>query len=151
MSEGTLMGKLSRSRRRGLAIAVGAVVLVLATSLPASAATTARLNVSSGGAQANGGSGATYTSGSGRFVVFESDASNLVRRDTNGVSDIFLRDRSTGKTGRISVSSSGQQANGPSHSARGVTPDGRYVVFESFASNLVPNDTNGTYDVFIRD
>jgi Tol biopolymer transport system component len=84
-------------------------------------------------------------------VVFESAASDLVRGDTNSVTDIFLEDRATHQTYRVSVTNGGGQANGESHSARGVTPDGRYVVFESFATNLVRGDTNGTWDVFLRD
>ena len=60
--------------------------------------------------------------------------------------DIFLRDRATHKTFRISVANNGAQANGPSHSARGISPNGRYVTFESFATNLV----SGNYDLSFR-
>src|SRR6478672_8717522 len=66
-------------------------------------------------------------SSDGRYVVFESDASNIVKGDTNGVMDVFLRDRATGKTTRISVSSAEVQGNGASGEAGSVTPDGRFV------------------------
>ena len=92
-------------------------------------------------------------SSSGRFVVFTSSSPNIVSGDTNGVADVFLRDRETGTTTRVSVSSSGAQANDESADFYGVsvTPDGRYVSFFSFASNLVPGDTNNQVDVFVRD
>jgi Tol biopolymer transport system component len=134
------------------ATAAGLIVAMIAASPGvAGGATTRRLSVSSGGRQGNANSYGATTAGRGRYVVFESNASDLVRGDTNGVTDIFERNRSTGKTIRVSVSSGGKQGNGPSHSARGVTPNGRFVVFESFATNLVPGDTNGTWDVFVRD
>jgi Tol biopolymer transport system component len=91
-------------------------------------------------------------SSNGRFVVFSSPSARIVSGDTNGLVDIFLRDRETGKTTRVSVSSSGAQANGPSYEPMGsVTPDGRYVTFHSDATNLVAGDTNGVSEVFLRD
>jgi Tol biopolymer transport system component len=92
-------------------------------------------------------------SASGRYAVFSSISPDIVNGDTNGVMDVFLRDRETGTTTRVSVSSSGAQANGPSADFYGVsvTPDGRYVSFYSLASNLVPGDTNNQWDVFVRD
>jgi len=89
-------------------------------------------------------------SGQGRFVVFASDAANLVEGDTNGVKDIFALDRDTGEVRRVSVSSAGGQANGVS-AIPSITPDGRFVAFQSDADNLVPGDTNGAGDVFVRD
>jgi Tol biopolymer transport system component len=83
-------------------------------------------------------------------VVFESDASDLVPGDTNGVTDIFVRDVVAGTTTLVSVATNGGPANGSSSDAT-MTPDGRYVVFISSANNLVPNDTNGIPDVFVRD
>jgi hypothetical protein len=100
-------------------------------------------------AQANGGSGGVI-SASGRFVALSSAASNLVTGDNNGVSDAFVRDLQNGTTRRVSVSSAGAQANAESY-VRFISPDGRYIVFVSSASNLVPNDTNGVEDVFLRD
>jgi hypothetical protein len=82
--------------------------------------------------------------------VFQSDASNLVPGDTNGLSDVFVHDRVTGTTERVSVASDGTQANGPSEGSS-ISADGRFVVFDSNASNLVAGDTNGAYDVFIHD
>jgi hypothetical protein len=100
-------------------------------------------------AQANGGSGGVI-SASGRFVALSSAASNLVTGDNNGVSDAFVRDLQNGTTRRVSASSAGAQANAESY-VRFISPDGRYIVFVSSASNLVPNDTNGVEDVFLRD
>lgn len=89
-------------------------------------------------------------SADGRYVAFASSASNLVPTDTNGVSDIFVRDRQAGITIRVSVSSEGEQGNNDSISAR-ISATGRYVFFDSGASNLIPNDTNNRGDVFIHD
>ena len=113
-----------------------------------STGTVARMSVSSGGVQGNGPSLSGSISGDGTLVAFRSFASNLVPDDTNGVSDIFLRDRRTGTTTRISVASDGTQANGESDSAA-ISADGRFVAFRSAASNLVPGDTNGLPDIFV--
>ena len=86
----------------------------------------------------------------GRYVVFASDATNLVSGDTNNVSDVFLRDLQMGTTTLISVATNGGFGNGSS-SVPFMTPDGRYVAFVSSASNLVANTTNGAPDVFVRD
>jgi Tol biopolymer transport system component len=136
---------------RSVWIAVITSILILTLASSASAAITRRASLSSGGRQGNGNSSTVEISGNGKLVVFESGASNLVKNDTNGVSDIFVRNIATGKTSRVSVGGSNRQANGPSHSARGISYNGRYVVFESFATNLVKGDTNGTWDVFVRD
>src|SRR5207244_11440584 len=95
-------------------------------------------------------------SADGRFVAFVSFSDNLVPGDTNGVPDIFVRDRLTGTTERVSASSSGAQANGNSGFLDGmggpsISADGRYVAFDSEASNLVKGDTNGAIDVFVHD
>ncbi|GEM_PF-4319679 len=92
----------------------------------------------------------TSVSGDGTMVVFESEATNLVAGDNEGVRDIFVRDLSTGSTVRASVSTDGVAANGPSFDPT-ISEDGNLVAFESLASNLVPGDTNGTRDVFVRD
>ena len=109
-----------------------------------------RVSVSSNEAQATSRSFRPTISGSGRIVVFRSKASNLVPRDTNGQIDAFVRDRAIGRTRRVSVSSRGVQANGRSYRPT-LSGDGRYVVFGSSATNLVPGDTNGVADVFLRD
>jgi hypothetical protein len=98
----------------------------------------------------NGDSVLGQVSASGRYVVFQSDASDLVAGDTNGVSDIFLRDTYTGTTRLISVAASGNFANGASTDPI-MTPDGTCVAFISAATNLVSGDTNGIPDVFVRD
>ncbi|MEP7301797.1 MAG: hypothetical protein ABI699_09740 [Caldimonas sp.] len=85
-----------------------------------------------------------------RYLLFLSDATNLVADDNNGVTDVFLKDLQTGAVSRVSTDSSGAQANGFSFSAS-FSPDGRYVVFSSWANNLVAADTNDAYDVFMRD
>jgi len=91
-------------------------------------------------------------SADGRYVVFESDASNLVPGDGNAFTDIFVRDRQTGTTEIVSVSTLGAQADGRSYEPA-ITPDGRYVVFTSEATTLLDGggDTNGRNDVFLRD
>jgi len=111
---------------------------------------TTRVSVDSEGAQANDRSVDPSLSKNGRFVVFTSDASNLVLDDTNGASDVFLHDRKTGKTTCVSVDSAGSQGNGASHSAR-ISANGRFVAFESAATNLVSGDTNGKSEIFVHD
>jgi signal peptidase I len=111
---------------------------------------TDRVSVDSAGGQADGSSGAPAISGDGRFVAFVSAASNLVPDDTNGENDVFVHDRQAGTTERVSVGSAGGQADGGSE-APTISGDGRFVAFESTASNLVPGDTNGQSDVFVRD
>jgi Tol biopolymer transport system component len=111
--------------------------------------TTERVSVGSGGAQDNGISGPPSISADGRFVAFASVATNLVPGDTNGTADVFVRDRLTGTTRRVSFGPGGVQGN--DHSAGGsISADGRFVAFVSNATNLVPGDTNGTTDVFVR-
>lgn len=105
---------------------------------------------SNGTGGGNGDSMFGQVSANGRYVVFQSDASDLVPGDTNGASDIFLRDTYTGTTRLISVAMDGGFANEASTDPV-VTPDGTCVAFISSASNLVPNDTNGIPDVFVRD
>ncbi|HEY2868776.1 MAG TPA: hypothetical protein VGJ11_04670 [Gaiellales bacterium] len=112
--------------------------------------TTRRMSISTDGVQANGRSEEPTISADGRYVAFSSTATNLVHGDTNGASDIFVRDRATGVTRRVSVSSRGRQANAES-AAPQLTRHGRYVVFASPASTLVSGDTNGLSDIFLRD
>jgi Tol biopolymer transport system component len=116
--------------------------------------TTALVSVSSGGVQGNARSYPGSLSADGRFEVFTSDASNLVAGDTGGITDVFLRDRQSGVITRVSVDSSGAQADGNSYSAANlnvVSSDGRYVVFESYAFNLALQDWNEESDVFVHD
>src|SRR5581483_8861709 len=110
-----------------------------------------RVNVSSSGTQANNDSHYRPSlSADGRYVTFQSTASNLVAGDTNSADDIFLRDTQTGTTTRISVNSGGTQGNNDSLFPS-ISADGRYVAFDSLATNLVAGDTNGSSDVFVRD
>jgi tricorn protease-like protein len=111
---------------------------------------TRRVSVRSNGVEANGASQMPDISDSGRFVTFSSDASNLVPGDTNATSDIFVHDRKTGKTTRVSTLSNGDEANGPS-SLPNISGNGRFVSFDSLATNLVPGDGNGVSDVFVKD
>jgi Tol biopolymer transport system component len=98
----------------------------------------------------NGNSQTPSLSDDGRRVAFTSLAGNLTPGDSNGVSDIFLYDFSNATLRRISVSSGGTQANGPSE-APDLSPDGRFIAFSSAASNLVAGDVNGYPDIFLHD
>jgi Tol biopolymer transport system component len=111
---------------------------------------TERVSVATGGAQGNDWSAYPSISADGRCVVFLSSATNLVPGDTNGTSDIYVRDRETGATERVNVAGGGAQANGGTYPCA-ISADGRYVAFSSWASNLVPGDTNGVEDIFIHD
>jgi Tol biopolymer transport system component len=114
------------------------------------AGTTVRASVGPGGIESDGGSRYPSISADGRYVAFESQGTNLVPSDTNGVRDLFVRDLVSGTTVRASESVGGVEGDGDSTDAS-ISPDGRYVAFESLASNLVPGDTNGTSDVFVKD
>jgi hypothetical protein len=140
-----------------------ALLCVLAGTSAAAAGNTTRVNLDSLGTQAEGGgSGTPSISANGRYVTFTSSATNLVAGDTNGVQDVFVRDRDTdnngvmdepGKTSteRVSVDSSETQADLRSLFRPSISADGRFVAFHSEATNLVPGDTNGFWDVFVRD
>ncbi|UCB46685.1 MAG: PD40 domain-containing protein, partial [Spirochaetota bacterium] len=108
-----------------------------------------RVSVDSNGTQGDGDSG-DYNpsiSGDGRYVAFESAATNLVPGDTNGAEDVFIHDTQTGTTTRVSVDSEGTEGDGDSCELS-ISADGRYVAFESRATNLVAFDYNETWDVF---
>ena len=135
---------------------VGAVALTL-TLVPAAGAQAQsgvfdRLSVSSAGEQGDAGSFAPATSADGSVTAFVSNASNLVADDANGRCDTFVRDAGAGTTTRVSLTASGaESADGFQCGAPAISGDGRYVVFVSDASDLVPGDTNGQLDVFVRD
>ncbi|MFN0009306.1 MAG: TolB family protein [Planctomycetota bacterium] len=113
--------------------------------------TTERVSLSSAGAQGNDFSyGPSSLSADGRFVAFTSHATNLVAGDTNSLGDVFVRDRQAGTTERVSISSTGAQADSSSIDPI-ISGDGRYVAFKSWASNLVAGDTNADEDVFVHD
>ncbi|MFI6098075.1 TolB family protein [Lentzea sp. NPDC051213] len=114
--------------------------------------TTTRVSVASDGTEGFGGGFFAAMSPTGRYVTFISDSPNLVPGDTNQLRDLFLHDRETGSTTRISVASDGTQANGTTdYTVSMISADGRFVAFRSWASNLVPGDTNRASDVFLRD
>jgi Tol biopolymer transport system component len=93
-----------------------------------------------------------YISGDGRYVVFGTQARNLVASDTDGFIDIVVRDTVNDTAERISVPAGGGPADGHSVTQASITPDGRYVVFYSNATNLVASDTNGSAtDFFLLD
>jgi Tol biopolymer transport system component len=126
------------------------VVAALTFTL-AQAGTTERVSVSGADEQADAESWADAVSADGRYVLFDSHGSKLVPGDTNGQTDVFVRDRQTGETTRVDVSSDGKQARIlPSHGTS-ISADGRYVVFTSEAGNLVPGDTNDATEVFVHD
>ncbi|MBI5433774.1 MAG: PD40 domain-containing protein [Planctomycetes bacterium] len=111
---------------------------------------TTRVSVASGGAQANGSSSAPTISADGRFVAFFSNASNLVAGDTNSASDVFVHDRQSGITSRVSLDSAGAQGDGQS-AVPTISSDGRYVAFRSHSTNFVANDLNNEPDNFVHD
>src|SRR5438445_6126854 len=86
----------------------------------------------------------------GRYVAFASNASNLVRGDNNGVTDIFARDLATGKTTLVSQGSNGERTNGNSVFSS-ISFDGRYVAFESTATNFAGSDSSQNSNIFVRD
>jgi Tol biopolymer transport system component len=112
--------------------------------------TTEKVSVATSGEQAGGGGEYSSVSADGRYVAFDSGATNLVPDDTNGEIDIFVRDLRAGTTERVSVASSGEQANGYSQYPS-ISADGRYVAFDSTASNLIPDSNGSIPSVFVRD
>jgi len=112
--------------------------------------TTERVSVAPNGTQANGCSSCPAISADGRFVAFDSNASNLVPDDINDTGDVFVFERHSDVMERVSVASDGTQGNGDSHRPS-ISADGRFVAFLSEASNLVPDDTNDVRDVFVFD
>ncbi len=112
--------------------------------------TTTRVSVDSAGTQGNAFAESPTVSSDGRYVTFDSSATNLVAGDVNGQRDVFLRDTVLGTTTLISVSTAGVQANSAGNDAK-ISNDGRYIAWDSLATNLVASDTNGTADIFVRD
>ncbi len=139
---------------RSLLESIGSVspgaLLVAALAAPVAGQATERVSVDSSGAQGNSSSEYPSISADGRYVAFESSASNLVIGDTNGYRDVFVRDHQSGTTERVSVSSGGVEGNGPSYNPS-ISAEGCFVAFWSYARDLVSGDTNGTGDVFVRD
>lgn len=111
---------------------------------------TTRVDTASDGTGGNGASTTSVISASGRYLAFTSGSTNLISNDTNGVSDVFIKDLITGETKIVSTSSSGTQGNAASF-VNNISGDGRYVLFSTQSSNLVTGDTNGAADIFIKD
>jgi Tol biopolymer transport system component len=140
-------------RRLGGLLALLIAVAVLVGGATAAPLLTELVSVRSNGRQGDDISGrfsAPAISGNGLVVAFDSQATNLVGGDTNRAVDLFVRDRTTGRTTVVSVSSRGKLGNGHSLGPA-VSGDGRFVAFESDASNLVPADTNFMRDIFVHD
>jgi len=116
---------------------------------PGAIATT-RVSIATNGTTPDSDCFSGNISGDGRHVVFRSGATNLVPNDTNGLPDLFVHDRETATTTRVSVTPGGGESNGDSVYPS-VSATGRYVAFQSAATNLVPGDANGAIDVFVRD
>ena len=138
------------------AAAISAAMLVAPALAAASHGVTAPVSVNSAGVIGNDQSNYADMTPDGRFVSFASLASNLVPGDTNGVGDVFVRDRRTGQTERVSIGLKGAQGDDDSNilgiaTNTAISDDGRFVAFKSTATNLVRGDRNGTTDVFVRD
>lgn len=113
---------------------------------------TTRVSVSSNGGEANGPSFAGGSSPDGRYIAFSSRATNLVPKDNNNFSDVFVHDMKTGKTEMVSVAKDGTQGNGNS-SCGSVSGGGRIIAFSSYATNLTPDGDDDTLyaDAFVHD
>jgi Tol biopolymer transport system component len=112
--------------------------------------TTTRVSVSSDGREGNKASYWPFISSDGRYVTFTSDADNLDVPDTNGAGDVFVHDKQTGETEMISRAEDGTAGNDLSFWSS-ISTDGRYIAFMSNATNLMPSDTNDSWDIFLRD
>jgi Tol biopolymer transport system component len=108
------------------------------------------VSVGQDGGSANGGSHFATISADGRYVVFVSDADNLVEQDNNGVADVFVRDLLQGTTRLVSLAATGYSGQGRSGSPS-ISADGRWIVFESDADDLVAGDPNEVTDIFLFD
>lgn len=139
-----------------ITLTAAAISLALAASVSGrwtaaqSEGATTLISLAADGTPGDGSSSEPFVALRGGHVAFTSGASNLVPGDTNEAYDVFVRDLSTGVTSRVSVATGGAEADSDS-AAGGISEDGRYVVYESFASNLVPGDTNREPDVFLHD
>ncbi|WP_210588045.1 PD40 domain-containing protein [Streptomyces sp. GESEQ-35] len=149
---------MHRNNRLAALTAVAVVATVALTGTSAGAVpgvpSIERVTLSATGEQGNGDSYGPQFSADGRFAAFSADASNLVTGDTNGVTDVFVRDLRKGTVERVSVSSGGAQGDQQS-SVQAISADGRYVLFRSNARNLVHWDTPpadaGADDTYLHD
>ncbi|HZD60363.1 MAG TPA: Ig-like domain-containing protein, partial [Anaerolineae bacterium] len=113
--------------------------------------TTERVSVASDGTAADGNCWNSSISADGQYIAFDSAATNLVSRDRNRQTDIFVHDRINHTTERVSVASDGSEAVKGSSNTPSISADGQYIAFESSAANLVDGDTNGYADIFVHD
>ncbi|MFA9407093.1 MAG: TolB family protein, partial [Anaerolineales bacterium] len=144
--------KLSNGAKVAVALAPLAIAgsILLAEAALSTSAITARVSISSSAEEANAVSSDPSINEDGRFIAFTSNASNLVSDDASGIQDIFVHDWALDLTERVSITTAGVEANGESANPS-ISGDGRFVVFESTASNLVPSDTNNVSDIFLHD
>ena len=133
-----------------LTILVLLFAFLICSSVSAANGTTKQINLNTSGGQPNGNVLNPVISPDGNYIVYSSDANNLVTNDTNGKSDIFVFNNYNNQTSRISVNSANGQSNGNSYNPS-INSNGRYIAFDSVADNLVPLDTNRCSDIFIRD
>ncbi len=140
----------STSIKRMLTLCLALALLLALATAYADPPGNERVSVDTAGGDPDGWSREPSISADGRYVAFRSAATDLVAGDGNGLDDIFVRDRRTDTTTRASVDTAGGDSNGSSWYPS-ISADGRYVAFQSLATDLVPNDTNGVWDVFVRD
>ncbi|HYN93634.1 MAG TPA: hypothetical protein VES42_07270 [Pilimelia sp.] len=132
-----------------LAVASGlAIALTPGAARAGDTQTTTRLSVGHDGSQADSDSNAPVISDDGRWFVYSSNATNLVPGDTNGRLDLFLYDRTTGRTELITRSVDGAPSDAGAYGQR-ISADGDFVTFYSAATTLVPGDTDGEDSVFV--
>lgn len=144
------MKNLTANTYRNLSVlALMMLRLLLWIPVQVEAGTIQRISVNNNGEETNGHSDEPFISDNGRFVVFESEASNLVEGDTNKVRDIFVYDRLESQIERVSVDSNGNEGNRLSYRPS-ISADGHYVVFLSYADNLTVGDTNEDSDLFVH-
>ena len=129
---------------------VVSLLFVWAGSLSAAPEDIVRCSTKAGGGEANSNSYSSSISADGRYVAFESNASDLVSGDTNSMYDIFRKDLQTGAIVHCSTKADGGQADNNSQNPS-ISADGRYVAFQSYATDLVPGDTNAGCDIFRKD
>jgi len=143
---GETLKRETHGMRRALVLVVAPMLLAGCTWITRSSVP----NQSGLGTEGNASSTHPSLSQHGGVVAFDSSATNLVGNDLNGASDVFVRDHVANKTKRVSVAGAATEANGPSRDPA-ISDDGRYVAFETNASNLFPGDGDGKTDVVLRD
>jgi Tol biopolymer transport system component len=154
-SVGRTKGRVMQSRLFAVGLigltATALAVPCTAAVAGAAASTTTRVSVGTGGIEANGASYRPSVTDDGRYVAFVSSASNIIDLDHPGRDEIFIKDTQTDQMQRITVANAtDSEPDGDSFSPA-ISADGRFVTYSSYATNLVPNDTNNSPDVFTYD